>query len=257
MTSSDAVGRADGFDAAFTALAESLTDERAEPSELHRITRLATRTIPGVEHASITVIDVGRAPRTEGSTGPLPDRVDEIQYHLGEGPCLQATRTDGRSLAQDLRTDGQWPRFAAAVVAQTAVRGMLGFRLILNDQQHAALNLYATRPNAFSDDSVTTGTIFAAYGSLALIAALRRRDVENLQRAVRSNRSIGVAVGVLMSGHRLTEEQAFARLRTASNHHNRRLVDIAAEVALTGALPGTKPRTVPGAAITSPTRAPA
>lgn len=59
----------------------------------------------------------------------------------------------------------------------------------------------------------------------------------NLQRALASNRQIGVAMGVLMAGGKLTEEQAFDRMREVSQRRNRKLRDIADEIVLTGALP--------------------
>jgi AmiR/NasT family two-component response regulator len=44
-------------------------------------------------------------------------------------------------------------------------------------------------------------------------------------------------MGILMANGRLTESQAFDQLRTASQNVNRKLRDIAADVALTGRLP--------------------
>lgn len=62
-------------------------------------------------------------------------------------------------------------------------------------------------------------------------------DVANLQVAMTSNRRIGAAIGVLMTSRHITEESAFALLREASQHANRKLRDIAEAVILTGALP--------------------
>ena len=44
-------------------------------------------------------------------------------------------------------------------------------------------------------------------------------------------------MGILMANGKLTSPQAFDQLRTASQNFNRRLRDIAADVAVTGALP--------------------
>lgn len=51
-----------------------------------------------------------------------------------------------------------------------------------------------------------------------------------------------MAVGILMARQQLTSEQAFGRLVTASQHLNRKLRDIAAEVTETGALPAVPGR---------------
>lgn len=58
----------------------------------------------------------------------------------------------------------------------------------------------------------------------------------NLEKALISNRRIGMAVGILMASQGLTEEQAFAVLRDASSHRNTKLSGIAEELIYTGTL---------------------
>ena len=67
-------------------------------------------------------------------------------------------------------------------------------------------------------------------------AERRKANSDQLERAVSSNREIGVAVGILMVNHTLTDEQAFDLLSRVSQHTNRKLRLIALEVARTGAL---------------------
>ena len=114
---------------------------------------------------------------------------------------------------------------------------MLSFRLFLTEQNRAALNLYATRPGAFTDQSTATGAVFAAYASMALLAAARHDQANHLIRALETNREIGVAMGIMMASGKLTAQQAFDQLRVASQNLNRKLHDIAADVARTGQLP--------------------
>ncbi|MGI5950352.1 MAG: ANTAR domain-containing response regulator [Brooklawnia sp.] len=59
----------------------------------------------------------------------------------------------------------------------------------------------------------------------------------HLQRALVSHRAIGQAIGVLVERHRLTPEEAFARLRDASQARNLKLRDIAARIVETGQEP--------------------
>jgi hypothetical protein len=183
------------------------------------------------------VIDRGRRPRTTAGTSNRPYEWDQLQYDLGEGPCLQAIDAQDVELAPDLRTEGRWPRFARDIVDQSPVRSMLSVRLSVTPQYRAGLNLYATRPAAFSDQSIATAAMFAAYASLALLAAVRHDQTHHLARALESNREIGVAMGILMANDRLTSQQAFDQLRTASQNFNRRLRDVAADVAVSGQLP--------------------
>ena len=185
----------------------------------------------------MTVVDGHRPPRTTAQSDELPYQWDQLQYEHGEGPCLEAAATNGVESAPDLRTENRWPLFARAIVDQTPVRSMLSFRLFLTEQNRAALNLYATKPGAFTDQSTATGAMFAAYASMALIAAARQDKANHLTRALESNREIGVAMGILMANGKLTSPQAFDQLRTASQNLNRKLHDIAADVAVSGTLP--------------------
>ncbi len=60
---------------------------------------------------------------------------------------------------------------------------------------------------------------------------------DQLRQGLQTNRTIGTAIGILMGRHRLTAEQAFRLLTTASQNHNSKLRVIAAAVTETGGLP--------------------
>lgn len=49
-------------------------------------------------------------------------------------------------------------------------------------------------------------------------------------------RRIGMAMGILMSAYKLSETEAFDLLVVVSQHHNRKLRDIADDVVFTGSL---------------------
>lgn len=61
--------------------------------------------------------------------------------------------------------------------------------------------------------------------------------VGQLRQALRTNRTTGTAVGVVMARYELDAERAFQVLKRTSQQSNRKLHDIAAEVVRTGALP--------------------
>lgn len=54
--------------------------------------------------------------------------------------------------------------------------------------------------------------------------------------ALASNREIGQALGILTITHKITSDQAFDLLRRVSQHTNRKLRDIAADICITGGL---------------------
>lgn len=65
------------------------------------------------------------------------------------------------------------------------------------------------------------------------VEALEQR-VASLQRALDSSRQIGAATGILMARQGWSYEDAFEWLRRASQTSNRKVVDLADEIVLTG-----------------------
>jgi hypothetical protein len=175
------------------------------------------------------------------STGDVSRQVDAIQYETREGPCLEAI--DGHDVARvaDLTTDTQWPSFAPRCVAETGVHCMFSLRLFLSGENRAALNFYARRPGAFDELDVGIGAMFAPFAALSVRTALQEQEIEQLHTALQTSRQIGVAIGVLMTRRLVTYEQAFGQLIAASQQLNRKLRDVAIDVALTGELPELPP----------------
>jgi hypothetical protein len=73
----------------------------------------------------------------------------------------------------------------------------------------------------------------------ATLAALEEENAQ-LRDALEHSRVIGVAVGLLMNQHNLTRDQAFDLLRLRSQASNRRVRDLAEQLADTGARPPSR-----------------
>jgi AmiR/NasT family two-component response regulator len=63
-----------------------------------------------------------------------------------------------------------------------------------------------------------------------------RAEVHNLKIALSTSRRIGMAMGILMATHRITDDEAFDRISTASQHSQTKLHNLAEAIILTGAL---------------------
>jgi hypothetical protein len=198
------------------------------------VARTAVARVPGVEWASITR-NRGGSFSTIAATDPAASTVDGLQYKLGGGPCVDAIVQQRVMVTGDLAADPRWPELGRHAAAAVGVRSMLSFRLLFDDDDLVAgLNLYSTRAEAFDDGSLTVGTLLATHGALAISAAAARQRAGELQQALARSRDIGVAMGVLMARLKVSRRQAFDLLRTASQHTNRKLATIAAEIAATG-----------------------
>jgi hypothetical protein len=205
------------------------------------VTQVAIRRVAGASAASITTLRNGTF-TTVSATNERARQADAVQYELGSGPCVDAVLEETRYQPKDLRHDHRWPEFGRRVHKEVGWTSMLSFRLFSElavVEVLAGLNLYAEQADAFGPEAVQVGLLLATHGAVAVAAQVNRDKSENLQRALQTNRDIGVAVGVLMTRHLLTQDQAFDLLRVASQNLNRKLLDVAVEVGDTGALPWT------------------
>jgi hypothetical protein len=78
----------------------------------------------------------------------------------------------------------------------------------------------------------------AGFADLVREACEQRERADNLEIALGSARTIGIAIGILVGRHDLTPEEAFAELRRASQTQRREVRDIADELVASGLLAG-------------------
>lgn len=238
MTSTDAEPGTDPLRQvaqAFTELGAQLGPSAA-PGSLQVVVEVAVARIPGARWASITTRD-GSAFVSSASTGDAALKADLIQYEMGTGPCVDAIVDQVVYNPDDLRHDDRWPELGRRLADEIGMQSMLSFRLAVDGEAMiGGLNLYSDRLHAFDPDSGAVGLLVATHTAAVVAARDNRQRADNLQKALQSNRDIGVAMGVLMGAHKVTRDQAFDLLRIASQNTNRPLRDLAADVADTGTL---------------------
>jgi len=206
---------------------------------LNTLTEAAVRRVDGADYAGITVGREGAEFHTLAATHQRVLACDKIQYELGSGPCVDAVVAESSYNATDLRSDFRWPEFGRRCVQLTGILSVLSIRIFLEADVEvmAGLNMYAHQPAAFDEESEAVAHILATHGALAVGKATAQAKVRNLIRALETSREIGMAMGILMATEKVTREQAFDILRLVSQRSHRKLAEIAALVAETGALP--------------------
>lgn len=229
----------------FAELASDVRGEGDSAAALQRVVQLAVQNVEGCRWASITDVAGGKG-RSLASSDPTAAAIDAIQHRLGEGPCVQAAFDDNNYLMFDVEREPRWPQFAARAAAETPLRCVLAIRL--PGGESAALNYYADHIGAYTDEAVAAASILAAHASGLVAIGHSEAQAQNLEAALESNRKIGMAMGVLMAHHKVTEADAFTLLRNASQRLHRKLRDVAAEVTETGLLPDL-PVSVPSASL--------
>lgn len=187
-----------------------------------RIVSVAATTVPGTEHAGVSLLESGRI-RSVAPSSELVSRLDQLQHELGEGPCVDAVLEDPVYRTGDLSTDSRWPRFAPAAAAR-GMRSLLGVRLFTTRSTVGSLNLYSGVPDAFDTESVHLAELFAAHAALALTGSQKQAQ---LKSALDSRDIIATAKGMLMERYGIGGEQAFNLLVRISQEQNTKLREIA------------------------------
>jgi len=96
------------------------------------------------------------------ATDAVSQLIEELQYTLGEGPCLDAYQQDQVVAEPDL-TDpvtGRWPAFTPPTLA-AGVRAVFGFPLRVGTVRLGALNLYRVLPGPLTSDQHADALVVA------------------------------------------------------------------------------------------------
>lgn len=218
-------------------IARRLADADDLDDLLQRITQLAEEYLDGCEGVSLMLIGRGGAISSPAFSSTVALDSDRAQYETDQGPCLESIREHHTVLIDDLATEERWPAYRDRVLA-LGVRSMLGVRLFVRGDTMGALNFYSPRPHVFDQRSLLLAQVFASHAAVAMKAAITEAGTES---ALRSRDIIGQAKGVIMTQTGVTADVAFDRLRELSQQRNRRLRDLAEDIATTGAIPGTAP----------------
>jgi GAF domain-containing protein len=208
-------------------------------TELDRVAHLARDMIKGVHHVGLTLLD-GDRPSTAAATDSETLALDEAQYRAGDGPCLTAHRRRQPVEIVSMAEDSRWPEFTEVAVAH-GVQSSLSMPLAVDGASIGALNMYATSLGPFDEADRRNAKSFADQATIALANALSFVKVadlaEQLREALMTRDVIGQAKGILMARHKITADEAFERLRIASQRQNRKVRDLAEDVARMGELP--------------------
>lgn len=199
---------------------------------LKELAVLAAGLVAGGLSCGMTLGTKGR-PYTAACSDERASEVDDIQYRLGEGPCLESMRSGVTVCIGDTASERRWPGFCGQAAAR-GVRSTLALPLVTDGEPAGALNLYAPAADAFGPAEWRRAERFAANGAGALALAHRLASYTaingQLRESLASRSVIDQAIGVIMAQERCSQVRAFAILRSASQNRNVKLRDLAAEV---------------------------
>ncbi|WP_180357794.1 GAF and ANTAR domain-containing protein [Streptomyces sp. NP160] len=241
LGAADAHGPAQGAAGTSDDLAQHLADLagslQADPSHqavLDRTAAAAVELVPSAQHAGVCLLRARHRVSPAASTSELVLELDELQAQTGQGPCWDAALHGAVTHVADLAAEAdRWPDLAARARALGSL-SVLCVHLRAGSTSLGALKLLSETPAAFDTRAVQALALLAVHAGRAVADA---HQLENLRVGLANRDVIGQAKGILMERHRITADQAFGLLATASQHTNRKLHEVAAELAATGELP--------------------
>jgi len=209
---------------------ERLADLVASHASLDRVLQetveLATTTIAGATDASITIVRSDDRGEGAAFSSQTAIDVDERQYGLDQGPCLDASRGHEIFVVHDMRTDPRWPDYTQYPV-EAGILSSLSIPLPIQEEILGALNVYSREEGAFDDRSIEQAERFAGYAAVAIanaqLCASAAEAAEHLRRAMESRAVIEQAKGIIMAQRRCTAAEAFDVLVAASQRENVKL----------------------------------
>jgi hypothetical protein len=169
------------------------------------------------------------------TTDEVSAQIEDLQFLLGEGPCVDAYR-GGRPVLEPNLADPDIPRWLGFTPpALTAgARAVFGFPLQVGAVRLGALNLYRNRPGHLSDDQHADLLVMADVAAHQVLAM----QGESGPDAVAAELDVGAdfhlnvhqASGMVAAQLGITVGEALVRIRAHVFSHDMTLSQVAADI---------------------------
>jgi hypothetical protein len=178
----------------------------------------------------------GAVPRGSLCTTDQVSRlIEDLQYTLGEGPCLDAYQQGKVVTEPDLADPAtrRWPSFTPSAV-QAGARAVFGFPLRVGTVHLGALNLYRDVPGSLTGDQYADALIVADVAARWVLKAQAGAPpgtvAEDLEANAEFHFAVHNAVGIVSVQEGISVTEALVRLRAFAYSSDRPLADVAQDV---------------------------
>jgi hypothetical protein len=169
------------------------------------------------------------------SSDEVSELIEDLQYTLGEGPCVDAYQQDRTVTEPDL-ADPQTRRWFAFTppVLQAGVRAVFGFPMRVGTVRLGALNLYRDRPGELTAeqhaDALVLADVTARWVLDAQAGAPSGVVAEALEAGADFHFAVHNAAGIVSVQEGITVTEGLIRLRAFAYSNDRLLADVAQDV---------------------------
>ena len=205
----------------------------------------------GVDGAALTLLtNSSRVRDLVYATDSLAQQLDDLQFTLGEGPCLDAyDNHDARLLADlDRHTSNRWPTFVGEAIGLGA-RALFAFPVAAGGTPLAVLELYRLTAGGLSPQQHAAATAAAStagytvtrnwheylatqgdYDDRVATAAADMSYAQDHTTDRFSRSDVYLASGMVAAQLAVSPDEALDRLRAFSFRHERSLKEVADDV---------------------------
>ena len=169
------------------------------------------------------------------SSTPVSALIEDLQYTLGEGPCVDAYQQDQPVVEPDLADPAvsRWFAFTPPAV-EAGAQAVFGFPLRVGAIRIGALNLYRDRPGALDDDQHADALVLAGVVARAVLAMQAAAPPGKLGAELEEGSAFRFVVhqasGMVSAQLEVSVGEALVRLRAYAFSHDRPLTEVAGDV---------------------------
>lgn len=215
---------------------EPSTPEGAEGlvGALQRLCAAAARAIPAAG-AGVSLMSEGGGRGVAAASSEVSGRYEELQFTVGEGPCIDAFafRRPVLEPALDNRSTGRWPVYSQSA-HEGGVRAVFSFPLQVGAARLGVLDVYRTDSGSLTAEELAQALAFAQVAVLMLLDGQREASpgcvAEGLDEALAYRSTLYQAQGMVMIQLGVPLGEALVRLRAFAFAHERRLSSVALDV---------------------------
>ena len=193
-----------------------------------------------VDAAAISLVFDGANTGTLGSSGEHARTCDELQFLIGEGPCLDSVTQRAPVVVIDLAdpNEGRWPVYGPAML-DLKVRGVYAMPVVVAGEYVGALDLFRAQPGRLDDDQVSGAVVAAELAGIPLLdlldgdmqAAVADPDSNAwAELNILSRAEVSQATGMLVAQLGIEPAEALVRLRAHAYSTGRSATEVARDI---------------------------
>jgi hypothetical protein len=189
--------------------------------------------IIGVSGAGVMVLDDGVPQASLCSSGPVSALIEELQYTLGEGPCVDAYRTGTVILEPHLAAPAtlRWPAFTPEALDAGAM-AVFGFPIRIGAVRIGALNVFQDRSGPLRDEQHADALVMADVIARTILAFQARAEPGEIALELNADihSVVHQAAGMVSVQLDISVGDALARLRAYAFRMEQSVVEVARNV---------------------------